>query len=68
MFKLIQKENPASKFMYIICAGCNKQTSFNGLNCPIVCIHCNEILPDAMDMHYDKKERIVYHQDKEIFP
>ena len=67
MFRLKQKDNAMSQLMYVTCPSCGKDTSFTGLLCPLVCHSCNELLPDALDLHYDKKVRIVYHKDKEFF-
>jgi hypothetical protein len=67
MFRLRQNSSPLTNSVRVVCTACNKETSFTGLNCPIACAHCDELLPDALDLHYNKEDRIVYHKDKEIF-
>lgn len=67
MFILKQTETTVHKQMSVLCV-CGKETKFGGLVCPIICEHCDELLPDALDLHYSADERKSYHQDKEIFP
>ena len=67
MFRLRQTDNAMQQLLYVSCNSCGKETMFQGVYCPISCRHCDELLPDALDLHYSGVERIVYHQDEEIF-
>ena len=66
MLSLRQEEKLTNKLMHILCS-CGKETSFSGPACPLVCHHCSDPLPDALDIHKNVAERKTYHFDEEIF-
>jgi len=65
MFAIKQTIIPDNQ-MSILCS-CGKGTKFFGIATPIVCHHCNNILPDGMELYRTDEERVVYHLDEEIF-
>lgn len=66
MFIMTQKETPRDNSMSVLC-GCGKENKFFGVACPLACRSCSEMLPNALDLYYSKKERIVYSLDETIF-
>lgn len=66
MFKVTQKDTPELKVMFVEC-DCAKRISFAGDVCPIVCPHCSRFFPDALSIHQNNEERVIYHIDKEIW-
>lgn len=60
----ILRQAKGSRVMAVECI-CGEEISFAGVSCPIICTHCNEILPDALNLYSDEGERIEFHLDYE---
>lgn len=68
MLVIIEAESQGDK-LYFNCPECEMQIVCNpGLSIiPVICEHCRTLLPDIDLIAENKKDRIVYHLDKEVF-
>ena len=66
MLTVKQRETSEGARTSYLCT-CGKETPFKGVNCPLVCGNCSELIPDASNISKESLLRVIFHLDKEIF-